>query len=89
MPKFWDRAQGTTMRHIKRSALTEVTTLVPRPAVVEAFSSVVEPIDEMSVRLTQNNRDLTSMRDLLLPKLVTGEIDVSELDLDVLVEAAS
>ena len=31
---------------------------------------------------------LASMRDLLLPKLVTGQIDVSSLDLDALVEGS-
>jgi type I restriction enzyme, S subunit len=37
--------------------------------------------------MSQNDR-LASMRDLLLPKLVTGQIDVSALDLDALVEDA-
>ena len=32
--------------------------------------------------------ELAALRDLLLPKLVTGQIDVSHLDLDALVEAA-
>lgn len=89
MPQFWDRAQGTTMRHIKRAALAEVTAVVPTIGVVGAFTDRVEPIDEMALRLTQRTRELTSLRNLLLPKLVTGEIDVSELDFGVLVEAAS
>jgi len=33
-------------------------------------------------------RNLTDLRDLLLPRLVTGKIDVSNLDLDALTEAA-
>jgi type I restriction enzyme S subunit len=89
MPQFWDRAQGTTMRHIKRSALEEVTAVVPSIGVVGAFSDRVEPIDEMALRLTAQTRELTLLRDLLLPKLITGEIDVSGIDLDALVGPVS
>ena len=39
--------------------------------------------------LTFASRRLASIRDLLLPKIVTGQIDVSQLDLDALTEAAS
>jgi type I restriction enzyme, S subunit len=88
LPQFWDRAQGTTMRHIKRSALTEVTTTIPSIEIDRAFAERVGPIDALGTRLTQTIRELAAIRDLLLPKLVTGEIDVSGLDLDALVEAA-
>lgn len=89
IPRFWDRAQGTTMRHIKRSALTEVTAAVPPPHTDRAFADRVAPIDDLAIRLTQASRELASIRNLLLPKLVTGAIDVSALDLNALVEAAS
>lgn len=81
IPKFWDRAQGTTMRHIKRSALTEVTAVVPPDSVDADFTSRVRPLDGLALRLTQTNQELRTIRDLLLPRLVSGEIDVSDLDL--------
>jgi hypothetical protein len=37
--------------------------------------------------LEVNNRTLASTRDLLLPKLMTGQIDVSKLSLDAAVES--
>jgi type I restriction enzyme S subunit len=88
MPQFWDRAQGTTMRHIKRAALTEVQTLAPPRAVAEQFTGVVGPLVTSMMRLKQGADALASIRDLLLPKLVTGQIDVSDLDLDAVVERA-
>src|SRR5690606_19366898 len=88
IPQFWDRAQGTTMRHIKRSALSEVTTVVPPRELVSQFSEVVGPIDSEASGLGQESRSLAGLRDLLLPKLVTGQIDVSRLDLDEMVEEA-
>jgi type I restriction enzyme S subunit len=87
MPQFWDRAQGTTMRHIKRSALSEVTTSLPPDGLIRRFTEVVNPIDQEASVLGQRTRNLVALRDLLLPKLVTGQIDVSHLDLDALTEA--
>jgi type I restriction enzyme S subunit len=87
MPQFRDRAQGTTMRHIKRSALSEVAAAVPHQTLVDLFTSAVEPADLEVISLRQSIGRLSALRDLLLPKLVTGQIDVSELDLDALTES--
>lgn len=89
MPQFWDRAQGTTMRHIKRSALSEVTTGLPPHGLIRQFTEVVDPIDHVASVLDQETRNLAGLRDLVLPKLVAGQIDVSRLDLDELAEVAS
>ncbi len=89
MSQFWDRAQGTTMRHIKRAALTEVATVVPPRDVVRSFTSVVEPIHQESIALRFQRVELAVIRDMLLPKLVSGQIDVSTPDLDALLQPAS
>jgi type I restriction enzyme, S subunit len=86
MSQFWNRAQGTTMRHIKRSALSEVVMAVPPPEVVDQFSSLVEPMDTSVLVCQRMSRNLESTRDILLFKLVTGQIDVSSFDLMALVE---
>lgn len=39
--------------------------------------------------LTLEDRSLAALRDLLLPKLVTGEIDVSHFDLDLVGESVT
>jgi type I restriction enzyme S subunit len=85
MPEFRERAQGTTMRHIRRSALSEVTVALPPQDLVDLFTAAVEPADREVISLRQSSHGLASMRDLLLPKLVTGQIDVSKLDFDVVV----
>jgi len=50
---------------------------------------MVEPVFSTALDLANSNRVLSGLRDLLLPKLVTGEIDVSGLDLDALTEAGT
>ena len=54
------------------------------------FEAAVDPLLAAARRCDSTLRAdrLASMRDLLLPKLVTGQIDVSALDLDALVEEA-
>lgn len=89
MPQFRNRAQGTTMRHIKRSALSEVCSVVPGENLLSGFNSAVEPMDQAVLALRRSNQALAAMRDLLLPRLVTGQIDVSKLDFDGLVESVA
>lgn len=89
LPDFESRAQGTTMRHIKRSALSEVLTKVPDRHLVRRFTSITEPMTEQSIALRHSNRRLVHIRDLLIPRLVTGEIDVCVSNLDNVIGAVA
>jgi len=68
MSHFRARAQGTTMKHIKRSALTEVAAVVPSRPCLDKFVAEVGPLAELQINLTQQNRVLREARDLLLPR---------------------
>jgi type I restriction enzyme S subunit len=57
--------------------------VLPPPRLQEQFASVVEPIFELEMRLRDARENLRATRDLLLPRLISGEIDVSDLDIDV------
>ena len=81
MYEFRARAQGTTMKHIKRSALGEVKIALPKNKLRDAFEGVARPMLDLQLNLSKQNRALREARDLLLPRLVSGELDVSELDL--------
>ena len=81
MDEFRARAQGTTMKHIKRSALGEVKMALPKKKLRDEFESVARPMLDLQLNLSKQNRALREARDLLLPRLVSGELDVSELDL--------
>ena len=83
MDAFQARAQGTTMRHIKRSALDEVQIALPPVELRDEFESMVRPMLDLQLNLVGQVRTLSEARDLLLPRLVSGEWDVAELDLDL------
>ena len=62
--------------------------LQPPEGVLDEFQSVADSLARDASSLMAQNDRLTSMRDLLLPKLVTGQIKASSLALDALVEGA-
>ncbi len=59
---------------------------VPPLAFVTEFERLAAPLFKTVCSLSVQATTLAAVRDLLLPKLVTGQIDVSSLDLDALVE---
>lgn len=79
MPRFRSRSNGATMRHIKRSALSEVCTIIPSSEIIRAFERMVAPQERLRMNLALANTNLRTTRDLLLPKLISGELDVSAL----------
>lgn len=87
--EFRARSQGTTMKHIKRAALKEVVAATPPPELMRAFAGVVDPILGHGIVLSRVRRSLAEIRDLLLPKLVSGALDVSQLDLDALLQGST
>ena len=50
-------------------------------AIVQKFENTVAPMFEQRLQLRKENQRLASLRDTLLPKLMSGELDVSDIDL--------
>ena len=72
MNEFRNRSLGTTMRHIKRSALTEVTGIVPARQHISDFDKVVLPVLDETRSLQDSVAIYRRIRDLLLPQLIRG-----------------
>lgn len=81
-----DRIVGTTVAHLGKRHLETISLRIPPPETAGRINDVLEPLGDLMLRLRRENSSLSRLRDLLLPKLVTGEIDVSHLDLDELLE---
>ena len=56
--------------------------LIPNGEVMEAFSKISISFFQSSDNLNKKNTNLRRTRDLLLPKLISGELDVENLDID-------
>ena len=73
---------GATFKEITKGRFKGFPFVVPAQRVLDAYRKTTEPIESQVRLLEQRTRGLTQLRDLLLPKLVTGKVDVSTLDLD-------
>lgn len=62
---------------LNRSYAHSLPLLQPADAVAQEFERLVQPMFEQSQRLTEQNARLAQARDLLLPKLMSGQLDVS------------
>ena len=74
----WFRAiaasKATTMGHIKRGHLQETPVVVPPNEVLHAANEVIGPIYDLFGELMIESRKLAATRDVLLPKLLSGEL---------------
>jgi type I restriction enzyme S subunit len=77
-------AKKTTMGHIKRTDLEEAKVIVPPEEEIKIMSDKMKPIFEKRVKTQVENGYLEELRDTLLPKLMSGEIRVNDLELDEL-----
>lgn len=82
-------ATGATFKEITKGALKRFPMLVPTPDVLLRFDEVATPIGAEVEALESKNRRLAATRDLLLPRLVTGRLDISNVELgDLLLSEA-
>jgi type I restriction enzyme, S subunit len=80
---------GTIYKSVTKKDMEEIKILNPQNDTVDYFESIVRPINNLIEALDKKNNSLRQTRDLLLPKLISGEVDVSELDINVPEEVAS
>ena len=72
-------SHATTMGHIKRGDLDEAIVLIPGNEELNSMTQKIEPLIEKVITNNNQIRTLTALRDTLLPKLMSGEVRVSEL----------
>ena len=72
--------KATTMGHIKRDELSKAEVLIPNEADYKRIGDLLQPIYDLIIANRIENKKLAEARDTLLPKLMSGEIDISEVD---------
>ena len=73
--------EGTVFGSINRDALNAIPIDIPPVTEIDQFEVVAHPIDELIRANYEENCRLEAIRDSLLPKLMSGEIDVSSVHL--------
>ena len=72
---------ATTVIHIGKKDFDAFEIVLPDEATLDSFDSITAPMIEQIVNNRLQNKRLAVLRDTLLPKLMSGELDVSNIDL--------
>lgn len=72
---------ATTVIHIGKKDFDAFEIMLPDTKLLDAFDAITTPMVEQIVSNSIENKRLAIMRDALLPKLMSGEIDVSDIQL--------
>lgn len=72
---------ATTMGHIKREELAKAEVLIPTQSDYDRIGGLLAPLYDLVIANRIENRKLASLRDELLPQLMSGQLDVSEVSL--------
>jgi len=74
---------GTTVAHLGDKHIKTITILLPTIKIIDYINSILEPMLKQIISLRQKNSTLRQTRDLLLPKLISGEVDVTDMEIKI------
>lgn len=77
-------ATGVAQQNLSPINAGKLTCLTSRSRLLTQFSQLVKPYIDQILNLNQRNINLRQTRDLLLPKLISGELDVSKMEIDTI-----
>lgn len=75
--QLWNIATGSTIKNLSLDSIKNL--LIPSPSVelIEKFYALTKPMDEKRENVFKENQELTKLRDLLLPMLINGKVNIS------------
>lgn len=74
-------ANGSVFKNLKTDIVKNFKLTVPSHAALDEFQKIIDPLFKQMLICSRESAKLGSLRDTLLPKLMSGEIDVSQVDL--------
>lgn len=81
LPTIECMASGSTFKEISGAGMKSVPTIMPDVDTIQLFSSFCKSVFKEQEVLEAENKHLSALRDSLLPKLMSGELDVSGIEL--------
>lgn len=77
------KSGGGAQQHINKNIINSEKILLPSIEIINRFNKYIRPIFDLIKTLLIKNKRLKNFRDTLLPKLISGKIDVSDLDIKI------
>lgn len=81
LPTIEGMASGSTFKEISGAGMKSVPVVIPDNETIEKFNAFCTPIFQQQEVLEAENSRLADIRDALLPKLMSGQLDISDIDL--------
>ena len=72
---------GAVQQKVSQQNLKKVPAIIPSKQALSAFDEIIQPIFAQIRNLRDENANLSQLRDTLLPKLMSGELDVSDIEI--------
>ena len=72
---------GAVQQKVNQQNLKKVPAIIPSKEVLSAFDNIIQPIFAQIRNLRDENLYLTDLRDVLLPKLMSGELNISDIEI--------
>jgi len=69
-------ARGSAQQNISKGIVETTKVIIPRADILESFDHVASPMFDKWIANLQESKSLASLRDTLLPKLISGELHV-------------
>lgn len=79
--KLIQSASGGAQQHINKDIVNEMKFVLPADTMLNDFKDIIRPINKEIFNLLYKNHTLKQTCDLLLPRLISGEIDVENLEI--------
>ena len=76
-----NRGQGSAQPNISASDIMSIPCVIPSQDAINDFNITAQPLFDLIISNQYENQQLSDLRDTLLPKLMSGEIDVSDIDI--------
>ena len=73
---FKQQTNGSSQQFISLGFMRGFKVLIPSMVILERFKGIVEPIIAEKYNLYKKNQNLIKQRDLLLPRLMSGKLEV-------------
>jgi type I restriction enzyme S subunit len=78
--KMMAELRKTTMGHITQEHLKESRIVIPSMDLINKLDEIITPILDKKVKLEEENQELASLRDWLLPMLMNGQVSVGDVE---------
>lgn len=78
MDEIKQRASGSTFAEISKKSFKPISVVVPTSEVLSAYQKLVKPLYDAITSNARQNEQLSILRDTLLPKLLSGDVKLSD-----------